>query len=93
MTDNENGFTLKEILKETRVNVDDHRQEFLELREKYEKQSTATKDKVEKAETDINGLGKQGRDLEKRVRRLEFRVYAAVTVITILGFVIQTFWK
>ena len=93
MNDNENGFSLKEILKETRVNVDDHRNEFLTLREKYEKQSTATKDKVETAETDINGLGKQGRDLEKRVRRLEFRVYAAVTVITILGFVIQTFWK
>ena len=93
MADNEEGFTLKEILKETRVNVDDHRTEFLALREKYESQSTKTKDKVEKAETDINGLGRQGRDLEKRVRRLEFRVYAAVTVITILGFVIQTFWK
>ncbi len=93
MSDNENGFSLKEILKETRVNVDNHRNEFLELRDKYEKQSTNTKDKVEKAEIDINGLGKQGRSLEKRVSRLELRVYTAVTVITILGFVIQTFWN
>lgn len=93
MEDSEKGFTLKEILKETRVNVESHRIEFLALREKYEKQSTKTKDKVDEAETDIDGLGRQGRSLEKRVRYLEFRVYAAVAVITILGFIIQTFWK
>ena len=88
MEDNENGYSLKEILNETRVNVENHRSEFLSLRDKYEKQSTTTK---EKAETDIDRLGRGHRDLEKRVYIIELRVYAAIVVISAIGWAVQNY--
>ncbi len=86
MAENENGFTLKEMLVK-------YMDRFDKLKEQYDTQSTSIYEKSKESNDAIDRIGKKSRDLDKRVGVLELRVYAAVTAITILGFVIQTFWK
>jgi len=89
----EKGYSLKEILNETRGKVEKNNQNFLNLKEKYDTQSTAIYEKSKETIHDINSIGRQVRDISTRVSKLELRVYAAASVIMIVGFVIQNFWK
>lgn len=87
------GFSLKELLVEARADIREGKKNLDDLKEKYDTQSTSIYEKSKENTGDINSVGRKVRDLEKRVSVLELRVYAAVSIITVLGFVVQTLWK
>jgi len=87
------GYPLKEILNEARADIKENKQIFLDLKEKYDTQSTGVYKDGQENRTDLNHLGKKVSGIESRLRVVELRIYAAGAIVTSVIVAINNFWK